>query len=72
MERYGTTVTKRVLRGELKHEGVVVVNYRVEYPEFKGNTYQLALAGINKFYRTMAEEYKHYLENDFYDMAVKQ
>lgn len=66
------SVNKKVIKNEMKHEGVTLLVYKIEYPEFKAPFYQLSLALVNNFYRRKALEYQKYLESELFATAVKQ
>jgi hypothetical protein len=72
LEKPIVTVNTLVLKDDLKYNDVVLLTYKIEYPEFKSFMYQMALAMINKYYKTKALEYQNYLINELFPMAVEQ
>lgn len=65
-------ITKKVLEDQLPCEGENVLAYRIEYPEFHGDRYELSLALINTFYRNRAQKQEEEARGNLYDEAQKQ
>ena len=72
MEANIVAVNKIVLQDELKHDDQTLLTYRIEYPEFRGSRYQMCLNVVNRFYRSMAQEYKKRAEEELFNLAVEQ
>ena len=56
----------------MKYNGVILLTYQIDYPEFKSSVYQLSLVSINQYYKTKALEYQKHCENELFNMAVEQ
>ncbi len=56
----------------MQYDGVTLLTYRIQYPEFKSDNYKKSLTVINKYYKSRAMEYQQYIETDLYQMAVEQ
>lgn len=64
---------KNILKDKLKYNGEILLNYKIEYPEFiSACRSPVCLDKINKFYREKALAYKEYCETDLFAMAVEQ
>lgn len=63
---------KKVITEEMKYDGVTVLKYRIEYPEFEALVYKEHIKNINQFYRDKAFELRNYLRTKLYQMAVDQ
>lgn len=72
MKNSTVTVKNEVLQNDLKYEGVILVSYKIEYPNFKSSKYQLSLNLINKYYKSKALEYEDYIKTELYDTALRQ
>lgn len=66
------TVNKRILQDTMKYNGVALLAYRIEYPEFSSVFYRKAAMKMNKFYRDKAYEYEKYYRNVLFNMDVEQ
>lgn len=72
MEKSLIEVSPRVLEGELTHDGVVMVRYKIKYPSFSSVYFKSVAAALSRLYKTRAEEYRDYVSSTFFDMAVEQ
>ncbi|HNX29297.1 MAG TPA: DUF3298 and DUF4163 domain-containing protein [Syntrophomonadaceae bacterium] len=72
MAKFFTTVNNIVIEDEMQYDGVTLLTYRIQYPEFKSDNYKKSLTVINKYYKSRAMEYQQYIETDLYQMAVEQ
>lgn len=72
METSFISVKKCTIENELKFNGVTLLSYKIEYPEFCSFYFQTCLPKVNKFYRNKALEYKRYCETELFCMAVEQ
>lgn len=61
-----------VLTEEMKYEGVTVLNYRIEYPEFVSDNYQKTIKAVNQFYKGNALALQSNFRTKLYQMAVDQ
>ncbi len=61
-----------VMAEEMKYEGVTVLNYRIEYPEFIADRYKKSIKAINQFYRSEALALENNFRTKLYQMAVDQ
>ncbi len=66
------TVDTIVIKDEMQYDGVTVLTYQIEYPEFKSSVYKKSLIVINKFYKDKALEYQKYIQTTLFQMAVEQ
>ncbi|NMC57185.1 MAG: DUF3298 and DUF4163 domain-containing protein [Eubacteriaceae bacterium] len=66
------TVNTLILQDTMKYNGVALLAYRIEYPEFKSVIYRKATAKMNKFYKDKAYEYEKYYRKVLFNMAVEQ
>lgn len=72
MENSIVSVNIITIKDDMKFNGVTVLKYNIEYPEFKSTHYQLSLALINKHYKFKALEYQKHCKNELYKSAVEQ
>jgi hypothetical protein len=70
--RNDVTVKKIVIKNDLKYNGVTLITYKIEYPEFRSSCYRVCLLKVNRFYKKNALDYKKYIETELYRMAVEQ
>ncbi|MGE4354341.1 MAG: DUF3298 and DUF4163 domain-containing protein [Oscillospiraceae bacterium] len=63
---------KLVIKNDLKFNGVTLLSYKIEYPEFFSSHFWACLSGVNRFYRNKALAYKRYCETKLFRMAVEQ
>ncbi len=63
---------KKVITEEMKYDGVTLLNYRIEYPEFEALVYKEHIKAINQFYRDRAFALRMYFRTKLYQMAVEQ
>ncbi len=61
-----------VLTEEMKYEGVTVLNYRIEYPEFVADNYPKSIKTVNQFYKSNALALQNNFRTKLYQMAVDQ
>ncbi|MEQ8175848.1 MAG: DUF3298 and DUF4163 domain-containing protein [Syntrophomonadaceae bacterium] len=67
-----TTFNTLVISEEMKYEGVTVLTYRIEYPEFASDTYKKTIRAINQYYKDKALALQNYFRTKLYRMAVDQ
>lgn len=72
MEYNIISVKNIVIKDELKYNGVTLLKYKIEYPEFSSSFYQMSLIIINRFYKTKALEFQKHCETELFSMAVEQ
>ncbi len=73
MEKTTPMAVKTVsLREDMTHDGVTVLTYQIDYPEFQSAAYQLAVAAINRYYQMKALEIRRHVEEELYPAAVEQ
>ena len=60
------------LQDELKYEGVTLLKYKIEYPEFKSGYYQMCLAVVNRVNREKAMAFQKRCTEELFPMAVEQ
>jgi hypothetical protein len=61
-----------VLQDEMYYNGEKLLEYKIEYPEFKAPIYQMTITLINRFYRAQALEFQHRVVTELFNMAVEQ
>lgn len=66
------TYKTEVLENKMQHDGVTLLTYKIEYPLFSSDRYQLSIAAINRYYRAKAQEYQRYCEETLFPLAVEQ
>jgi hypothetical protein len=66
------TVNTMTLQNDMKVDGVTVLTYRIEFPKFAAQAYQMALFIINQHYRAEALEFQSHVERELYPQAVAQ
>ncbi len=66
------TVRKLVLQKELKYNGVTVLTYKIEYPEFQSSRYRVCLHKVNRFNKKNALDYQRYCQTELFEAAVEQ
>lgn len=67
-----TTFNTLVISEEMKYDGVTVLNYRIEYPEFVSDTYKKTIRAVNKYYKDKALALQNNFRTKLYQMAVDQ
>jgi hypothetical protein len=88
IEKNTISVNTVTVKGELSYNGVVLLTYKIEYPEFDSSVYRVSLKAINMLYKVKAmayqkrcettlfseaaEQYKKALESDFRSMRLKR
>ncbi|MDD4699556.1 MAG: DUF3298 and DUF4163 domain-containing protein [Oscillospiraceae bacterium] len=66
------TANTIVIKDEMKYDGVTVLTFKIEYPEFKSSYYQMSLVVINKFYKEKALAYEKHCRTELFNAAVEQ
>lgn len=66
------TVNSLILQDTMRYNGVVLLKYRIEYPEFRSVVYKKATTKMNRYYRDKAYEYERYYKSVLFHMAVEQ
>lgn len=61
-----------VIAEEMQYEGITVLNYRIEYPEFAANIYKNGIKVVNQYYRDNALALQNNFRTKLYQMAVAQ
>ncbi|HAN20998.1 MAG TPA: hypothetical protein DCP51_04905 [Clostridiales bacterium] len=64
------TVKNIVISDVLEYNGVSVLTYKIEYPEFVSELYQMSLVVINKYYKTKALEFENYCKTELYNTII--
>lgn len=72
MEDTFVVIKRNTVKNTMEVDGVTVLTYKIDYPEFQGPRYRMSLSVINKFYQTKALEYQRYIERELYPAAVSQ
>lgn len=66
------TFNTLVIADEMQYEGVTVLKYRIEYPEFASTTYKTGVKVVNNYYRDKALALQNIFRTKLYQMAVDQ
>ncbi len=61
-----------VITEEMKYDGVTILNYRIEYPQFESANYKKTIKAINQFYKDEALALQKNFRTKLYQMAVDQ
>ncbi|HZK43904.1 MAG TPA: DUF3298 and DUF4163 domain-containing protein [Syntrophomonadaceae bacterium] len=61
-----------VITEKMKYEGVTVLSYQIEYPEFKSDNYKNNIRAVNGFYKDSALALQSIFRTKLYQMAVTQ
>lgn len=60
------------IENEMKYDGVTLLTYKIEYPQFSSLFYANSIRIINRYYKNKALEYQRYVETELFKMAVEQ
>ncbi|MDD4389507.1 MAG: DUF3298 and DUF4163 domain-containing protein [Eubacteriales bacterium] len=71
LENY-VTVNKHTLQGEMFKSTEKLLNYKIEYPQFRNTCYCKGLNGINNYYRQRTLEMQIIFETRMYQQALLQ
>ncbi|NLB89363.1 MAG: DUF4163 domain-containing protein [Syntrophomonadaceae bacterium] len=66
------TFNTLVIADEMKYEGVTVLKYRIEYPEFLSTNYKTGIKVVNRYYHDKALALQNIFRTKLYQMAVDQ
>jgi len=72
MAKQNVNVETLVIENEMQYDGVTVLSYKIEYPQFSSENYRRSILRINDFYRARALDYQEYVRTTLYQMAVEQ
>lgn len=72
MKKNAVSYKTIVIKADMKYDGVTVLSYQIEYPEFKSTDYKKSVNTINQFYKDRALEFQNYCRTKLYQMAVDQ
>lgn len=61
-----------VIAEEMKYDDVIVLSYRIEYPEFRSAKNKKTVRTINQFYQDQALALQNNFRTQLYQMAVEQ
>lgn len=67
-----TLLNTKILTEEMKYDGVTVLNYRIEYPEFESSKYKKGIKKVNEFYKDAAIKLQEDIRTNLYKVAVDQ
>lgn len=65
-------VNQCVLKDDLQYNGVTLLTYEIEYPEFRSFRFKNCMPKINRYYRKRAVNFQRYCKRVLFPMAVKQ
>lgn len=63
-------VEKVILENNLYYDKVLLLKYKIDYPQFYSNSCQRQLYGINKYYKEKALEMQNIYIRKYFDIAV--
>lgn len=72
MERSAVVVNNLTLEENLTYQGVIVLHYRINYPEFSSMYYPRSISSVNRYYSRAARQFLRYIETELYRMAVEE
>lgn len=72
IEKNTVSVNTITIKGELSYNGIALLNYKIEYPEFSSSFYRLPLKAINMFYKVKAMTFQKRCETTLFNSAVEQ
>lgn len=72
LERSVVVVNNLTIEENLTYQGVIVLHYRIEYPEFSSEYYTRSINSINRHYTRIARQFQRYIETELYRMAVEE
>ena len=61
-----------VIAEQMQYNDVTVLNYRIEYPEFVGDSYRRGRRTVNQFYKDAALALQNSIRGNLYQLAVDQ
>ncbi len=64
-------VEKRELKNELKYNGIVILTYRIEYPEITSSYYKLGSNIFNEYNKSKAMNLENYIVNQLFKDAIQ-
>lgn len=70
MEQNTISVKKMVRKDALQYEGVTLLTYQIEYPQFQSQMYRVA--SVNSYYRDEAGRFQRHCETELMKLAVAQ
>lgn len=72
IEKNTVSVNTITIKGELSYNGIALLNYKIEYPEFSSSFYRLPLKAINMFYKVKAMTFQKRCETTLFNSAIEQ
>lgn len=69
---YSVDVNMIVRQEKMYYNNVLVLSYKIEFPQFQSIRFFNATETMNEFYRIKASEYERYCRNDLFNLATKQ
>lgn len=72
MKKQNVTVDKIVIESELTYQGVKVLHYKIEYPQFSGTFFQRMLGELNLLYKARAITFQQTCAQQLFYDASKQ
>lgn len=65
-------IKTKVLEGERKEGDTVILTYKIAYPFFTADRYELCLMKLNRYYEEQAKEYLQLVDTEYYPAAKEQ
>jgi len=72
LEQNIVSVNKIEIKDALKYNGVTLLTYRIEYPEFKSSVYVKSVDMINNFYKAKAQKFEEHCEKELLKQAIEE
>lgn len=70
MEQNSVSAKKIVRKDALQYEGVTLLTYKIEYPQFQSQIYQVS--SVNSYYKDQAARFQKHCETQLMKLAVAQ
>lgn len=71
MKNNNISAKKIIISETIKYNGVSLLTYRIEYPEFSSSQYRFPLFIVNRYYRAKALELQRYCEVELFKQMLE-
>lgn len=61
-----------IISKDIEYKGNTILSYKIEYPQFESNRFQVITNIMNKYYRAKALIFQRYCERKLYSLALEQ
>lgn len=69
---YSVHVDMTIRQENMYYNNVLVLSYKIEFPQFQSVRFLNSTTTMNDFYRIKAAEYERYCRNNLFELAAKQ